>query len=177
MYRVPSRKSKARARVVTRLNLIPILDSVFIFIFFLLMSVDYIKIYEISSDVPIISERKDPKQKKKPLALTITILKNHIKISTGVPSVVMKIVPKQDGNYNLNLLHSTLISLKNKHKNEKTVILEPIANINYIDLVKIMDSIRKLQNTDKAFYEKDKDGLDVRTNKLFSNIVFGNIQS
>ena len=53
MLRAPSRRK--RKEPVKRLNLIPILDAVFIFIFFLLMSANFIKIYEVQSDVPIVS--------------------------------------------------------------------------------------------------------------------------
>ena len=44
MLRAPSRRQRKEPE--KRLNLIPILDSVFIFIFFLLMSANFIKIFE-----------------------------------------------------------------------------------------------------------------------------------
>ena len=59
MYRVPSRRKTKKQ--MAKPNLIPILDAVFIFIFFLLMSANFIKIFEISSDVPIVSTVEPPK--------------------------------------------------------------------------------------------------------------------
>ena len=63
-YRTPtSRRTKKKKQ---GLNLIPILDAIFILIFFLLMSAQFVKIYEIGSDVPIVSDQEPPKDKKKP---------------------------------------------------------------------------------------------------------------
>ena len=73
-----------------RLNLIPILDAVFIFIFFLLTSVNFIKIYEITSDVPIVSDAAPPPSKKKPLALSLRINAGNMVLSRGVPSRTIK---------------------------------------------------------------------------------------
>jgi biopolymer transport protein ExbD len=175
MYRVPSRKKKRHT--ASKINLIPILDAVFIFIFFLLTSANFIKIFEISSDVPIISEKQPPKNKKKPLALTLKIYPQAITLSTGVPSIVRYKIGKINGKYDLKKLHTTLINIKQRNKKENTVILEPIANLDYEELVTVMDSIRMLDKTDPSFYSKDKDGVDKKEESLFSNIIFGNIQT
>ena len=175
-YKTPtSRKSKKGSE---RLNLIPILDAVFIFIFFLLMSTQFIKIFEIGSDIPIISNSKPKKPKKKPLALTVTIHKGHISVLTGVPSQLRKKVGKtSDGKYDLNTLHDFLVNLKKSHLSEETVILEPMVDLKYEEIIEIMDSIRSLRNTDGTFFKKDKDGIDVQLKTLFSKIIFGNLMS
>ena len=175
------RKPSGRKRKDTsaqRLNLIPVLDSVFIFIFFLLVSSNFIKIFEIGSDVPIVSSAPPPKSKKKPLALTLTITEKKIDISTGVPSRVVKSFPKKaNGSYDLDQLHSYLVGLKARNPSEQTAILIPKTNIRYEMLVRIMDSIRQINNTDKPVYIKGKDGNEVKLRKLFNNIVFGNLMS
>lgn len=176
MYRAPSRRSNRKPD--QRLNLIPILDSVFIFIFFLLMSASFLKIYEIQSDVPILSAGKPPKNKKKPLALTVKIHPSSIEIYTGVPASLVKSFSKlPSGDYDLESMHSLLIGIKKSNMQEKSAIFEPKADINYEELTKIMDAVRMLRKTDPALYYKDKDGLDVKVESLFNNIVFGNIQS
>ncbi|MBC98168.1 MAG: hypothetical protein CME63_10485 [Halobacteriovoraceae bacterium] len=91
MLRAPSRRK--RKEPVKRLNLIPILDAVFIFIFFLLMSANFIKIYEVQSDVPIVSSAP-PKSNKKPLALTLKVTGAGLKLYTGVPSKLVKRINK-----------------------------------------------------------------------------------
>ena len=65
MRTAPKRKKKK----VERLNLIPILDAVFIFIFFLLMSAQFLEIYQVGSDLPIATDAPPPKDKD-PLNLT-----------------------------------------------------------------------------------------------------------
>src|SRR5690606_36928263 len=69
-----------------KLNLVPILDSVFIFIFFLLMSAQFVDVYEIGSSVPMTKEAKEEKQEKDPLNLTLEITKTKIVVKTGLRS-------------------------------------------------------------------------------------------
>lgn len=175
MYRAPSRRKSKKE--FAKPNLIPILDAVFIFIFFLLMSANFLKIYEIPSDVPIISDAEPPPNQK-PLALTLRVTASNIEVLTGIPSRLYRRVGKAaDGFYDLEQLHSTLINLKKNYKKEESAILEPVVDLSYEDIVKIMDATRELRNTDEAIFAKDKDGIDVRLKALFPKIVFGNIQS
>lgn len=175
MYRSPSRRKTRKE--VQKPNLIPILDAVFIFIFFLLMSANFVKIYEIPSDVPIISDAEPPKNQV-PLALTLRINASDIEVITGVPARLFTRVGKSaDGFYDLEKLHEVLIGLKSKHLKEETAIFEPVVDLSYEDIIKIMDATRELRNTDPALFAKDKDGIDVRLKALFPKIVFGNIQS
>lgn len=175
MYRAPSRRKTKKEFV--KPNLIPILDAVFIFIFFLLMSANFVKIYEIPSEVPIISDAEPPKDQK-PLALTLKVNASYIEVLTGVPSRSYTRVGKAaDGFYDLEKLHSVLLDLKNKNLKEVTAILEPIVDLSYEDIVKIMDATRELRNTDPALFAKDKDGVEMRLKALFPKIIFGNIQS
>lgn len=174
MYRAPSRRTK---RVeVKKLNLIPILDAVFIFIFFLLMSASFIKIYEIPSLVPILNPGTPPKNETPPLALTLRIGADNIVVMTGVPSRPRHTVGKTaDGVYDFENLRNFLIDLKSKNLDERTAILEPLVDITYEELVDVMDAVRILRRTDPTLFKKDEAGLDVRVTELFDNIVFGNI--
>ncbi len=166
MMRKPSRRALARPKTV-RLDLVPILASVFIFIFFLLMSANFIKIFEIPSDVPLFSQATHD-NKEKSLGLTIRISDNDIQILTGIPASVVKTVRKLNPNdYDLNTLHQTLLDLKKRYPKENVAILEPLNDISYDKLVQIMDEIRLLKHTDPELEEK--------TRVLFGDIVFGNI--
>lgn len=176
MLRAPSRRK--RKEQSQRLNLIPILDAVFIFIFFLLMSANFIKVFEVQSDVPIISNAPPPKSKKKPLALTVRANESGLNIYTGVPSrLIRKIGKTPMGDYDFEALHSFMVSLKKKHKRERSIILEPVVDINYDTIVKIMDSVRVFRNTDEKIWIKDTDGDESQAKYLFDKIVFGNIKS
>jgi biopolymer transport protein ExbD len=174
VYRAPSRRTK---RVeVKKPNLIPILDAVFIFIFFLLMSASFIRIYEIPSVVPILNPGEPPRSDRPPLALTLRVGQDSIVIHTGVPSRPRHTIGKTaDGRYDLEELRAYLIQLKRDNLEERTAILEPLINITYEELVEIMDAVRIIRRTDPSLYTKDEAGMDVRVNELFDNIVFGNI--
>lgn len=175
-YKKPTRRHKSKNE--QGLNLVPILDAVFILIFFLLMSAQFVKIFEIGSDVPIVSESEPPKDKKKPLALTLSITKRGFDLSTGVPSKRIKRIKKtQNGDYDLVALHDYLVGLKKRYINEETIVLKPIVDLTYEEIVKIMDEIRLLKKTDDAIFKKDKDGLDVQLKTLFHKIMFGNLMS
>ena len=66
-----------------KLNLIPILDSVFIFIFFLLMSAQFLDLYEIGSDVPIVKSLPSSSSDDKALNLTLEIFQDSVIIKKG----------------------------------------------------------------------------------------------
>ncbi|OIQ16717.1 MAG: hypothetical protein BM556_13720 [Bacteriovorax sp. MedPE-SWde] len=175
MYRKPSRKYKSK--IVEKPNLIPILDSVFIFIFFLLMSSNFVKIYEINSDVPIISNRQPPKKQKKQLNLTLKIYSSRLTLHTGNNERrIYKVGKDENGKYELYKLREKLISLKKKYKSEETIIFMPIANISYETLISVMDTVRDLKDTDPEIWTKDKSGGDIKITKLFNNIIFGDTQ-
>ncbi len=176
MLRVPT--SRKRKKPEAKLNLVPIMDSVFIFIFFLLMSASFLKIYEIGSDVPIISDSEPPKNQKDPLALTLEIETDEIILSRGIPSRPFKRLKRQaDGEFNYEELHSVLIGIKKQHVDEDTIIFEPKGDLTYEEIVKIMDAVRMLNKTDEAIFKTNKDGIDEKINKLFSKIIFSNLMS
>jgi len=175
VLRAPSKRKFKRKQ--ERLNLVPILDAVFIFIFFLLMSANFVKMFEISSDVPIISNA-EPEDKTPPLALSLQISNTQLVLQRGIPARTVATFGKNaDGTYQTEELRKLLIKLKKQYVKEKTIIFEPLVDIKYEELVNIMDAVRTLRNTDEEIYLKDNNGIDVRIKSLFENIIFGNIQS
>jgi len=176
MLKVPT--SRKRKKPEEKLNLVPIMDSVFIFIFFLLMSASFLKIYEIGSPIPIISESEPPKEEKDPLALTLSLETNELKLSKGVPSQVVKVFKRSEtGEFDLEDLHATLISLKKNHLDEESIIFEPVGDLTYEDIVKVMDAVRSLNKTDEAIFRKNKEGLEEKVKDLFNKIIFSNLMS
>lgn len=176
MLRVPT--SRKRKKPEEKLNLVPIMDSVFIFIFFLLMSASFLKIYEIGSDVPIVSDAEPPKNEKDPLALTIVAQDNKIILSKGIPSRPFQTFQRQpDGQFNYEELHTVLIDLKKQHLSEDTVIFEPVGDLTYEEIVKIMDAARMIYKTDEAIFKPNKEGIDEKIKGLFTRIIFSNLMS
>src|SRR3989344_2425473 len=141
MLKVPT--SRKRRKPEEKLNLVPIMDAIFIFIFFLLMSSTFLRIYEIGSDVPIVSDAEPPKDQKDPLALTLTAETNEITLARGLPSRSFKKFKRQpNGEFNYEEIHSVLIDLKKDHLDENTIIFEPVGDLTYDEIVKIMDAVR-----------------------------------
>ena len=107
MLKVPT--SRKRKKPEEKLNLVPIMDSIFIFIFFLLMSASFLKIYEIGSPIPIVSDSEPPKDEKDPLALTMVIETNEITLSRGVPSRKFRSFQRQPGGeFNYDEIHNVI---------------------------------------------------------------------
>ncbi len=163
-----------------RLNLVPILDSVFILIFFLLLSASFLKIYEINSNVPIISTTPPPPSKKKPLGLTMEISPKKLIVKIGeAPQRTIKVFDfnETEESFPYEEIHSFMLDLKKKNQDEKTIVFEPNTEVEYDVIVKIMDAVRMIRKTDDAIFTKDKDGIDVKVEALFDDIIFGNITS
>lgn len=176
MYRIPSRRKKPRE--IKKPNLIPILDAVFIFIFFLLMSSSFINIFEISSDIPIVSNQPPPADADPPLALTLEIEAAQLVLKSGIPSRTVATFGKtSDGGYDLLSLRERLIQIKTDRPEERTIVFFPRVDLSYGDIVKIMDAVRLIRPTDEAIFMTTDDGVDQRVRELFGNIVFGNIRS
>lgn len=137
-----------------KLNLVPILDSVFIFIFFLLMSAQFVDVYEIGSKLPMTKEA-DQDIKKDPLNLTVEIKKDEIVIKTGLRTIASKSFSLEDESQIKNYLQD----LKLKNKEENTMIVRADKKLSFQELVKAIDLTQKPSED---------------TQKLFEQIVFDN---
>ena len=138
-----------------KLNLVPILDSVFIFIFFLLMSAQFVDVYEIGSSVPMTKEVKEQKDKKDPLNLTLEISKEKVVVKTGLKSLQTRTFAYTEAKE----MKDYLIQLKKKNPDENTMILKADPRVSFQNLVTVID------NTQMSKESKEK---------LFEQIVFDN---
>lgn len=174
MYRMPSRRKRNKV-TDEKVNLVPMLDAIFNFIFFLLITSSFVTIFQISSPLPILSDKELPKQDKKPLALTVAIDASKIIIKTGIPSRVVQTFSKEGEDYPWESIHQYFITLKKDNMHEDSAILEPDNAVAYLDIVKLMDSIRTLTKSDESLYSKDTQGVPIKLELLFSTVLFGNI--
>jgi biopolymer transport protein ExbD len=176
MLRVPS--ARRRKSPTIKLNLIPVMDIIIIFIFFILMSGTFMKIYEVGSDVPIISDLAPVEDGINNLGLSLAIKSNEMILSKGTNSeLIHKFLRQPDGQFNYEELHTVLVGIKKQNVEENSIIFEPVDDLTYEEIVKIMDSVRKLNNTDEAIYRTKKDGVDEKLKELFSKIIFSNLMS
>lgn len=148
-------KQKYKMKKPEKLNLVPILDSVFIFIFFLLMSAQFVEVYEIGSAVPMTKEAKDEKIEKDPLNLTVEVTKDQIIVKTGLrqpQSRSFASTAESD-------VKEYLTKLKAQYPKENTMVLKADPKISFQRLVTVIDTTQT--GTDKK-------------SKLFEQIVFDN---
>ena len=138
-----------------KLNLVPILDSVFIFIFFLLMSAQFVDVYEIGSSVPMTKEAKDEKIEKDPLNLTLEITKDQIVVKTGLRSPRSRTFASEQKTE----MKVYLEELKRLHPKENTMILRTDPKVPFQTLITVIDSTKA-----------NKEAKDT----LFPQIVFDN---
>jgi len=168
-------KSFSKLSRKTKPNLIPIMDAVFIFIFFLLMSAQFIDIYEINSDAPAVVTIDKKIDKKDPLNLVLEITKDSIIIKTGLSEKThFELNKKTDGKYDLEKLNKMLAEIKLKNIDEDAVILRPISTVSYADIVKIMDTTRETSHN-QILTARNKKGELIKTTSLFNKIIFETI--
>ena len=121
-----------------KLNLVPILDSVFIFIFFLLMSAQFVDVYEIGSSVPMTKEAKEEKQEKDPLNLTLEISKEQIVVKTGLRNPRSRTFASEQKTE----MKDYLSELKRQNPKENTMILKTDPKVPFQTLITVIDSTK-----------------------------------
>ena len=161
MYTKPStRRIKRRPKP---LNLVPILDAVFILIFYLLMSAQFFKPFQVGSEYPLASNQPPPKNVKDSLNLKINISKDKVQVITGIEEKLEREFATSSIS-SLILLNKFLVSKKEQFPKEKTVVVIPESDVNYKIIIKVLDYIRT------NFTAKEE-------TSLFSELVIGNIDS
>ena len=144
-----------KLKKIEKLNLVPILDAVFIFIFFLLMSAQFVDVYEIGSSLPMTKESTEKKDDKDPLNLTLEITKESVVVKTGLKEKRSRSFASTEKDE----LKAYLTELKRQNPTENTMILKTDPKVPFQNLVSVID------NT-----QTPKDAKD----KLFEQIVFDN---
>ncbi|MCK5884087.1 MAG: biopolymer transporter ExbD [Bacteriovoracaceae bacterium] len=152
---------------IAKINLIPILDAVFIFIFFLLMSAQFVEIYEIGSDAPQIATIKND-SRKDPLNLALNITNEKIIVTTGVNEKAHSTIVRIAGGHNVQKLKTVLNKIKNKNTTESSIIFRPTKSVHYKEIVKIMDAVRLKDERAPTTAGKE--------NQLFDQIIFETIR-
>lgn len=148
-------KSGHKMKKPEKINLVPILDSVFIFIFFLLMSAQFLDIYEIGSSLPMVKEVPEQKKEKDPLNLVVEVSKEAIVVKTGLKDPKSKEFRFEDKDKVTEFLRQ----LKLKNPDENTMILKSDSKVPFHQLVSVIDSTQ---------------GAKGKKEKLFQQIVFDN---
>jgi biopolymer transport protein ExbD len=148
-------KSGYKMKKPEKLNLVPILDSVFIFIFFLLMSAQFVDVYEIGSSLPMTKEAKDEQIERDPLNLTVEVSKDQIIVKTGLRNPKSRSFAWAASDE----IKDYLTALKDQNPKENTMVLKADSKLPFQNLIAVIDTTQTA---------KDK------KRKLFEQIVFDN---
>lgn len=143
-------RQRHEMKKVEKLNLIPIMDAVFIFIFFLLMSAQFVKVHEIGSSVPMVREVKEDKIDKDPLKLVLEVHADQVIVRKGKDGV-------EAGKFNDEQwaqLRVFLKGLKEKHPNEKIAQLRPQGKVKFDRLIKVIDHVKEEPSTKTKLFEE-----------------------
>jgi biopolymer transport protein ExbD len=139
-----------KIKKIEKLNLVPILDAVFIFIFFLLMSAQFVDVYEIGSSIPMTKEAKEEKQEKDPLNLTLEVSKTQIVVKTGLRSPRSRTFASEQ----TKEIKEYLVELKRQNPKENTMILKADPKISFQNLVTVIDSTQNPKEMKSPLFEQ-----------------------
>jgi len=126
-----------------RVNVIPILDAVFIFIFFLLMSAQFIDLYEINTKKPIIEEVSsnesagDIKSKN----FRVHIYKEEIRVTEGMKETLVSKFKWEDASF--DEFRKFLIKLKKDNLKENSIILKPHKDVDFKRVIRVVDAAQQ----------------------------------
>lgn len=152
-----------------RLNIVPIMDAVFIFIFFLLFSAQFVKIFEIETEAPIISEvPQDVKIDDEPLNLILKVYNDKIELLTGIDQNLRKTYYKDEKNYK-QLIKDELMKLRFSFPKDDQAIISPKPDIEYEEIIKTIDIVQTIPKDEELIVQVD--GKDQKLKKIFTQIV------
>jgi biopolymer transport protein ExbD len=143
-------RTRHEMKKTERINLIPIMDAVFIFIFFLLMSAQFINVFEIGSSVPMVREVREEKIDKDPLNLVIEIHANEVIVKKGKEGTKVGTFKDEE----LDKMRSLLGTLKEKYPKENVAQLRPQGKIPFHRLVKVIDHANENPATYTTLFEE-----------------------
>lgn len=142
------------------------MNVILILVFFILMASKLFKVYEIPTGVAENVEQSH---------LILKIEERELSLSRGKDKAFKRIGLLPNGKYNLDSLHSAILEFKKDHPEEETIVLNPVADLNYEDIIAIMDAVRSPKAGDAPIVKKNKDGIKEKVKLLFGQILFSNL--
>lgn len=176
MLKRPSARRRSHGTSEIELPLVPIMDAFVTLIAFLLLATSLLAVTLIDTPVPVVSNVPDD-SKEKPLMLTLQIAQEGLNLTSAFNKIPAQSFPKIDKGYDLDKLHEALVALKQAFPKDKAIVFMPTGDIQYDDIVQIMDAVRLLNKTDPPFFFTGEDGVDRPEEYLFPNVMFGNVLS
>jgi len=143
---------------IPKINVVPILDAVFIFIFFLLNNTQIMDFFQITTSKPVIKDLQQiPPYELKGKFFKTKLTTENIQVTQDVTEKVVNTFSwTPEG---MKDLKTFLIQLKMKNPSEKSMVIKSRGDVKYKRIVEVIDTV---QSKDVPEY---KDG-------LFRNIAF-----
>lgn len=139
MYKTPS--ARRRKKDYPALNLTSVLDVVFILNFFLITSAQFIKIYEIGSDLPIYKLETEDTPDIKKFELAVAIDQTKVILEDRIGKRRIAEVSHLEEGFDANL-NEKVKALKLNYPKESRAVVLPMDTVPYQKLVKILDALR-----------------------------------
>jgi biopolymer transport protein ExbD len=147
---------------IPKINVIPVLDAVFIFIFFLLMSAQFLDFYEVGTMKPEI-EAGESVDKNKSKNLKVKLLPNQILVTVNPSEDVLQRFTWDERS--LVNLKAFMQGLKQKYPKENSIIIKPQDSIKYEKIIRITDLVQQYVPAKKS----------KKKVKLFRTLAFENM--
>lgn len=138
-------------------NIIPLLDVIFIFIFFLLMSVQFLEYFQITASNPVQKtppNEPPPPDQEKPKQFKLRLSQDKIEFTEGMEEKILGTFSYNDAD--LSNLKKVLHDKKMEFPKENSMIIKPYKNVEFDKIVQAIDCAHqkmdpKKKNSEKAF--------------------------
>jgi biopolymer transport protein ExbD len=147
-----------------KVNVIPILDAVFIFVFFLLLSAQFLDLYQLNVSKPIFkdSEASDASAGADNKNFKLIIYREKIILTEGVNE--KEIASSSWSKDSLDTFQNKLYSLKINNLKTDVMIIKPAKDLQYKKVVQAIDLAQRYYSTDKI------------SGKLFRGLAFESME-
>ena len=147
----------------------------------LLLETSFVHIAMIETPIPqVVSEaiQKEKDQKDRKVAISLNASrKAGLEIVVANQGKSQKTeIPMVGSDFNVIRLHQELVRIKLVYPETFRLELNPTEDVNYKEVVTIIDAARKTQKEDPKLKLRDeKTGKDIEHDQLFPEVVFGNV--
>ncbi len=174
------KKPKINTNYEFELDLAPLLAVMVKLVPVLLLSSAFVQLMVIETDLPqAVKAAIQNSQNEQPKA-TVQI---SLSQKQGIRIIVLKdgqqkesLVPLKDGGFDYMALNKELFKIKTENPTVFKIELAPDANVNYKEIVKVMDEARKPRDKEARFPIYDtKENKMIQTDYMFPDVVFANM--
>ena len=163
------------------LDLTPMMSMMMKLVPVLLLETSFVHIAMIETPVPqVVSEaiqrEKDSKDHKVSISLNASRKAGLEIVVTNQGKSQKTEIPLVGTDFNVIRLHQELVRVKLVYPETFRLELNPTEEVNYKEVVAIMDAARKTQKDDPRLkFRDEKTGKEIEHDQLFPEVVFGNV--